>query len=103
MVLIIGCSFFMVFLTYAVLYLLILVKKSFVIDRKKTDMSARILILDVTLDEDQYILINLYNANTESELIKVLEEFLNLTRWFVLLLPITFTKLKMRLLKISRN
>lgn len=71
MVLIIGCSFFMVFLTYAVLYLLILVKKSFVIDRKKTDMSARILILDVTLDEDQYILINLYNANTETELIKV--------------------------------
>ena len=103
MVLIIGCSFFMVFLTYAVLYLLILVKKSFVIDRKKTDMSARILILDVTLDEDQYILINLYNANTESELIKVLEEFLNLTRWFVLLLPITFTKLKMRLLKISKS
>ena len=71
MVFIIGCSFFMVFLTYAVLYLLILVKKSFVIDRKKTDMSARILILDVTLDEDQYILINLYNANTETELIKV--------------------------------
>ena len=71
MVLIIGCSFFMVFLTYAVLYLLILVKKSFVIDRKKTAMSARILILDVTLDEDQYILINLYNANTETELIKV--------------------------------
>lgn len=71
MVLIIGCSFFMVFLTYAVLYLLILVKKSFVIDSKKTDMSARILILDVTLDEDQYILINLYNANTETELIKV--------------------------------
>ena len=71
MVLIIGCSFFMVFLTYAVLYLLILVKKSFVIDRKKTDMSARILILDVTLNEDQYILINLYNANTETELIKV--------------------------------
>ena len=71
MVLIIGCSFFMVFLTYAVLYLLILVKKSFVIDRKKTDMSARILILDVTLDEDQYILINLYNTNTETEIIKV--------------------------------
>ena len=71
MVLIIGCSFFMVFLTYAVLYLLILVKKSFLIDRKKTDMSARILVLDVTLDEDQYILINLYNANTETELIKV--------------------------------
>ena len=85
------------------LYLLILIKKSFVIDRKKTDISTRILILDITLDEDQYILINLYNANTESELIKVLEEFLNLTRWFVLLLPITFTKLKMRLLKISKS
>ena len=103
MVLIIGCSFFMVFLTYAVLYLLILVKKSFVIDSKKTDMSARILILDVTLDEDQYILINLYNTNTETEIIKVLEEFHNLTRLLALLLPLIFTKLKTTLLKISKS
>ena len=103
MVLIIGCSFFMVFLTYAVLYLLILVKKSFVIDRKKTDMSARILILDVTLDEDQYILINLYNTNTETELTKVLEDFHNLTMLLALLLPLIFTKLKTTLPKISRS
>ena len=103
MVLIIGCSFFMVFLTYAVLYLLILVKKSFVIDSKKTDMSARILILDVTLDEDQYILINLYNTNTETEIIKVLEEFHNLKRLLALLLPLIFTKLKTTLLKVSKS
>ena len=31
------------------------------------DKAARILILDTTLDTDQYILINLYDVNTETE------------------------------------
>ena len=34
--------------------------------------AGRILILDITINADQYILINLYNANTEQ--LKVLEE-----------------------------
>ena len=34
-------------------------KKSFVFNKQKTDKSGRILILDDTLDADQYILINL--------------------------------------------
>ena len=33
-------------------------KTSFVLNKQKTDKAGRILILDVTLDADQYILIN---------------------------------------------
>ena len=42
-------------------------KTSFVLNEQKTDKAGRILILDVMLDGDHYILINLYNANTETE------------------------------------
>ena len=40
---------------------------SFVLNEQKTDNAGRILILDITLDVDQYISINLCNANTETE------------------------------------
>ena len=40
------------------------------------DKAARILILDTTLDTDQYILINLYNVNTETEQTIILENFM---------------------------
>ena len=35
-----------------------------------TDKHRRTLILDVTIDGSEYILVNIYNANTESELMK---------------------------------
>ena len=35
-------------------------KKSLVLNKQKTDKAGVILILDITLDVDQYILINLY-------------------------------------------
>ena len=55
-------------------------KKSFVLNEQKTDKAGRILILDITLDADQYILINLYNANTETEQIKIVDELQNLLK-----------------------
>ena len=53
---------------------------SFVLNEQKTDNSGRILILDITLDVDQYISINLYNANTETEQVKILEELQSLLK-----------------------
>ena len=50
-------------------------KKSFVLNEQKADKAGRILILDITVDADQYILINLYNANAETEQLKILESF----------------------------
>ena len=46
------------------------------------DKAGRILILDVTLDADQYILINLYNANTEIEQCKISNELQSLIKFF---------------------
>ena len=40
------------------------------------DKTAKILILDTTLDTDQYILINLNNVNTETEQTIILEKFM---------------------------
>ena len=34
--------------------------------------TASILILDITIDDTDFILVNIYNANTETEQIKVL-------------------------------
>ena len=38
------------------------------------------MILDIKIDANQYILINLYNANTEAEQVKNLEELQNLLK-----------------------
>ena len=38
------------------------------------------MILDITLDADQYILINLYNATTETGQVNILEELQNLVK-----------------------
>ena len=46
--------------------------KSFVVKNKRNDDTGRILILDVSIDDTDYILVNIYNANTENEQIKVL-------------------------------
>ena len=41
-------------------------KSSFGLNKQKIDITKIILILHITLDAAQYILINLYNANTET-------------------------------------
>ena len=55
-------------------------KKSFDLNKQKTDKAWKVLILDITIDADQYILINLYNANIETEQVKILEELQNLLK-----------------------
>ena len=45
--------------------------KCFVAKNKRNDDAGRILILDVTFNDTDYILINIYNTNTETEQIKV--------------------------------
>ena len=39
---------------------------NFVVNNQKTNNDGRILILDVTINDVNFVLINLYNANTES-------------------------------------
>ena len=53
-------------------------KTSFILNEQKTGKGGIILILHIMLDADQYILINLYNANTETEQVKILEELQSL-------------------------
>ena len=50
------------------------------------------MILDIRLDADQYILINLYNANTEIEQVEILKELQNLLKklYFIQNKRITF-------------
>ena len=38
------------------------------------DKNARILILDVNIDDVRYVLVNIYKANTEAEQVQVLSE-----------------------------
>ena len=45
---------------------------TFTVKKQQTDKEGRILILDVSINDSEYILINLYNANTENEQINVL-------------------------------
>ena len=46
--------------------------QSFVVKNKRNDDAGHILILNVSIDDTDYILVNIYNANTETEQIKVL-------------------------------
>ena len=46
--------------------------RAFVVKNKRNDDAGRILILDVTIDDTDYFLVNIHNANTEPEKIKVL-------------------------------
>ena len=47
--------------------------QQFTIESKKTDHGGRILVLEASLEDKKYILINIYNSNTESEQIETLE------------------------------
>ena len=45
-----------------------------------TDKHGRILIVDVTIDGSEYVLVNIYNANTESKQLKVLNDLSELMK-----------------------
>ena len=47
--------------------------QQFTIESKKTDNGGRILVLEASLEDKKYILINIYNSNTESEQMETLE------------------------------
>ena len=47
---------------------------NFSVNKQVGDKNGRILILDVNTDEIRYILVNIYNANTEVEQVQVLSE-----------------------------
>ena len=68
-----GFSFLMEHLTH------LTPKTSFVVNKQKADNAEEILILDVTLDADQYILINLYN--TETKQLKIFQEIQSLLKF----------------------
>ena len=46
-------------------------KKLSMLKKQETDKEGRILILNVSVNDSEYILINLYNANAEKEQINV--------------------------------
>ena len=50
------------------------------VNNQTTDKHGQILILDVTVDGSEYILVNIYNANTESEQLKVLNDLSELMK-----------------------
>ena len=49
---------------------------------QQTNHSGRILILDVSINDSKYILINLFNANTEKDQIEVLSNLFALLKTF---------------------
>ena len=55
---------------------------TFIIKKQKADKEGCILILDVSINDSQYTLINLYNANTEIEQINVLSSLFGLLEEF---------------------
>ena len=55
---------------------------TFTVKRQQTDKEGRILILDVSINDSEYILINLYNANTENEQINLLNSLFELLKDF---------------------
>ena len=50
--------------------------------KQETDKEGRILILDVSVNDFEKILINLYNANTENEQINVFSNMFALLKKF---------------------
>ena len=54
----------------------------FIVKKQQTDKEGRILILDVSANDSEYIMINLYNVNTEKEQIDVLSSLFELLEEF---------------------
>ena len=57
-------------------------KTSFVLHKRKKDHAGRIMILDITLDADQHILVDLCNADTETKQLKHLNKLQSLLNIF---------------------
>ena len=55
-------------------------KNKICVNSQITDKQRRILILDVAIDGSEYILVNFYNANTESEQLKVINDLSELMK-----------------------
>ena len=53
---------------------------SFVVNDQKTDNDGQILIVDVTIKDVVFVLINLYNVNTEKEQVSVLNNLPSLLK-----------------------
>ena len=58
----------------------VLICLSFVLSKHKTNKTGRILILNMTLNADQYILINLYDANTDTKQINIFQNLKSLLK-----------------------
>ena len=56
--------------------------ETFFVNKQEIDKEGCILILDVSINDSEYILINLYNANTEKEQIDVLNNMFVLLEKF---------------------
>ena len=56
--------------------------RNLLLKNNKTNRSLRILILDVFINDSEYILINIHNANTEKEQIEVLSNLFALLKTF---------------------
>ena len=52
------------------------------VKKKLSDNSGRILVLDVTINGTEYLLINLYNGNTEPEQLNILESLSKILKDF---------------------
>ena len=57
-------------------------KETFNVEKQETDKEGRILILDVSVNDSEYILINLYNANTKKEQINIFSNMFALLKNF---------------------
>ena len=53
---------------------------NFSVNKQVGDKNGRILILDVNIDEIRYVLVNIYNANSEVEQVQVLSELSELMK-----------------------
>ena len=52
------------------------------VKKKLSDNNGRILVLDVTINGTEYLLIKLYNGNTESEQLNILESLSKILKDF---------------------
>ena len=57
-------------------------RETFIVKKQQTDKQGRILILDVDINDSEYILITLYNSNTENEQMDALSSLFELLKEF---------------------
>ena len=53
---------------------------NFLVNKQVGDKDGRIPILDINIDEIRYVVVNIYNANTEAEQVQVLRELSELMK-----------------------